>query len=81
MAIISYRYGTCYTANLSRDLFGYRDISNNGEYVYDRPGLLSPYAWRRIGKNVLLVKDNHTRDVLRVMRQHGLVATVETDNL
>ncbi len=56
---------------INRELFGYKDKSNHGKYVYWRNGLLSRMALKRLARGVILtdaVNDREVLDALKLVR-------------
>ncbi|MEW5897504.1 MAG: hypothetical protein AB1668_07455 [Nanoarchaeota archaeon] len=55
---------------LRRKVFGYHDISNHGNYSYQREGLLSPYVKEKWGKGVIIIKRAFQANVERILKEH-----------
>ena len=56
---------------INRELFGYKDKSNHGKYVYWRDGHLSKMALKRLARGVILTDSVNDRDVLEALRKVG----------
>lgn len=56
---------------INRQLFGYKDKSNHGRYVYWRDGLLSKMSLKRIARGVILTDSINDSDVLIALKKVG----------
>lgn len=56
---------------INRQLFGYKDRSNHGKYVYWRNGLLSKMALKRLARGVILTDSVNDRDVMDALKEVG----------
>ena len=56
---------------INRELFGYKDRSNHGKYVYWRNGLLSRMALKRIARGVILTDKINDQRVLEALKKVG----------
>ena len=56
---------------LQRELYGYKDISNNGKYMYKRQGLLNKSNHKKIYFTGLAVKDGLTDKLVELLRRHN----------
>lgn len=54
---------------INRELFGYKDKSNHGKYVYWRPGLLSNIMHKRIARGVILTDAHNDSDVMQALKK------------
>lgn len=54
---------------INRQLFGYKDKSNHGKYIYWRNGLLSKMALKRIARGVILTDKVNDSEVLRALKK------------
>jgi hypothetical protein len=54
---------------INRELFGYKDKSNHGKYVYWRDGYLSKMALKRLARGVILTDSMNDREVLDALRK------------
>jgi hypothetical protein len=54
---------------INRELFGYKDRSNHGKYIYWREGLLSKMALKRIARGVILTDEVNDGKVLRALKK------------
>jgi len=53
-----------------RELYGFKDISNHGKYVYRRKGLMSSIKHKTIFFTGLLVDDANAEDVIVLLKKH-----------
>ena len=59
------------TRNLfKRDLNGYKDISNNGQYAYKRKGLLQKIEHKMPIRSVIIIGEKDKNQVLRLLRKY-----------
>jgi len=58
--------------NIVRSLFGYKDKSNMGKYIYQRKGLLSKFRYERWNKSAILVNNSDEREVKNILQRFGL---------
>ena len=56
---------------INRQLFGYKDRSNHGRYVYWRNGLLSRMALKRLARGVILTDKVNDGEVIRALKKVG----------
>ena len=56
---------------INRQLFGYKDRSNHGKYVYWRNGLLSKIALKRLARGVILTDSVNDSEVLSALKKVG----------
>lgn len=56
---------------LQRALYGFKDISNNGKYVYKRQGLLNKSNHKKMYFTGIVVKDNVANKLVDILRKHG----------
>lgn len=56
---------------INRELFGYKDKSNHGKYIYWRNGLLSKMALKRIARGVILTDSVNDDEVLIALKKVG----------
>ena len=56
---------------INRQLFGYKDKSNHGKYVYWRNGMLSKMALKRIARGVILTDSVNDGEVQRALKKVG----------
>jgi len=56
---------------LHRELYGYKDISCNGRYTYERKGLVHQLKVRRIVDSVMLTTRKNISKILRVLKKYG----------
>ncbi|MFH1642532.1 MAG: hypothetical protein ABIC04_06575 [Nanoarchaeota archaeon] len=53
---------------INRQLFGYKDKSNHGKYIYWRNGLLSKISLKRLARGVILTDKVNDSEVLKALR-------------
>ncbi len=58
--------------HIVRSLFGYTDMSNHGDYTYNRDGLLSKFKHEKLDKSVIVVNRIDEAQVKKVLRKFGL---------
>jgi len=58
--------------NFSRETFGYKDKSNQGQYTYTRKGTLTDYIYDKIGKSVFLIKTKDEKKVIKEMYKYQI---------
>ena len=56
----------------SREIFGYEDKSNKGQYMYKRKGTLTDYIYDKIGKSVFLIETQHEDRVIKEMYKYKI---------
>ena len=56
----------------SREIFGYEDKSNNGQYTYKRKGTLTDHIYDRLGKSAFLIETKHESKVIREMYKYRI---------
>ncbi len=56
-------------AKFRRDLYGYTDKSNKGQYEYYRPGLLDEVPHRKFTRGVLLIKKEDKEKISDFMKK------------
>lgn len=59
-----------------RALFGFKDKSYHGKYIYARQGLLSKIKYERLTKTVLLVEKKDQKRVVNIFKKMGIVPIV-----
>lgn len=57
---------------LIRKVFGYKDLSNHGNYTYERPGKLTPYIKEKWGKSVIITKKSNTTTVSNILKKNKI---------
>ena len=55
---------------LQRKLYGFKDISNKGKYIYKREGLLNYSNHKKIYFTGILVNDKYIEDVVKLLKKH-----------
>lgn len=64
--IISYSLGGRKDAlEVTRRIYGYKDASNRGQYIYQREGLLTAIPHSRLGKGVFMVDTKNADRVIK----------------
>lgn len=58
--------------DFSREVFGYEDKSNKGQYTYKRKGTLTDYIYDKIGKSVFLIQTKHEKKVIKEMYKYQI---------
>ena len=61
---------------LHRDLYGYNDHSNNGEYTYKRNGKLDGIKYTKIGGSVIMINSADLKPIIAVLDKHKVGSTV-----
>jgi len=62
--------------SFTRKIYGYTDSSHNGDYKYERKGILSDLSFEKIGKGVVMIKPKDKKLVLREFKEIGLKVRV-----
>ena len=57
---------------LKRELFGYKDYSNKGQYAYQRNGKLADMVYIRPTKSALIIKEENEHKVKKVLQQFDI---------
>lgn len=63
--------------NLQRELYGFKDISNKGKYVYQREGLLNFSNHKKIYFTGIFVDNNISKKLISVLKKHNAKFHVE----
>lgn len=58
--------------DITRKLFGFKDKSNNGNYVYKREGLLEGIKHEKWNKAAILINSEDEAKVSGILRKFGL---------
>jgi peptidoglycan/xylan/chitin deacetylase (PgdA/CDA1 family) len=61
---------------LHRELYGYRDISCHGRYVYQREGLIHKLKFKRVIDSVMLTTRKDAPKILKVLKRYGARAHI-----
>ncbi len=56
---------------INRQLFGYKDRSNHGKYIYWRSGLLSSIVLKRLARGVILTDSINDAEVGNALKKVG----------
>jgi hypothetical protein len=59
-----------------RELYGFKDMSNNGKYEYRRQGLMGTIVHEKIYYTGLLVRESHVYKLMKLMKKHNAKAHV-----
>ena len=62
--------------NFSREIFGYHDRSNKGQYKYKRKGSLTNYIYDKVGKSAFLIETKNEKKVIREMYKYKIPLTL-----
>ena len=57
---------------LHRDLYGYKDHSNKGEYSYERKGVLDKIKYTKIGNSVIMVESEDLKPIISILDKHKI---------
>lgn len=57
---------------IRRNIFGYKDGSNKGQYSYERQGILSPLIKEKWGKSVIIIGRKDERKTFRVLNKNNV---------
>lgn len=55
---------------LKRELNGYKDISNKGNYVYQRKGILHKIPHIKPHDSVIITKIEHKKKILNILKKY-----------
>ena len=58
-----------------RELYGFKDYSNRGRYIYPRRGILKEGDYEKISNGVLLVKRNINKVKIHIKKYGGQLRT------
>jgi len=64
---------------LKRELNGYKDFSNKGNYTYQREGILHKIPHIKPHDSVIITKTEHKNKILNILKKHK--ATVKQYNI
>jgi len=56
----------------SREIFGYEDKSNKGQYTYRRKGKLTDHIYDKIGKSAFLIETKHEDRIIKEMHKYKI---------
>jgi len=62
--------------SLHRDLYGYKDHSNKGEYSYDRKGIMDKIKHTKISNSVIMVETKDLESIEKVLDKHKISRNV-----
>ena len=57
---------------LHRDLYGYQDHSNNGEYIYKREGILTKVKHTKISNSVIMIESKEAKPIISILDKHNI---------
>ena len=57
---------------ITRNIFGFEDKSNNGNYTYKREGLLKDIKHEKWSKSVIFIDSKDEEKVAKILRKFGL---------
>lgn len=69
--LVCYSFGTINAAvrrNFHREMYGYRDVSCNGKYVYKRKGVLNTVAHKKVFDAIIIT--NNEKPIVKVLRKY-----------
>lgn len=66
---------------LHRILYGYNDRSNNGSYNYKREGIISKKGLLKLNRGVIIVSENHKREILSALKKNKATVKVINANI
>lgn len=58
-------------SKLNRELNGYKDVSHNGRYKYNRQGILDCILYLKPARNTIVTPIEPAKMVLQVLQEHG----------
>lgn len=58
-------------SKLKRELFGYTDKSNKGEYLYEREGLLQKIPNIKPIRSVIITKVEDSNKLIQILKKYG----------
>lgn len=62
--------------DITRKIFGFKDKSNNGNYIYERKGLLENIDHEKWNKAVILINSEDENKVLKILKKFGLQSII-----
>lgn len=62
--------------SLTRKIYGYRDCSNRGRYVYERKGILSDIPFEKVSRGSFFIDPEYKEFVLGGFKKLGLKVKV-----
>lgn len=57
---------------LIRKVFGYKDLSNHGNYAYERQGKLTRYIKEKWGRSVIITKRGNSTTVSNILKRNKI---------
>lgn len=54
-----------------REVYGFKDMSNNGKYVYRRPGIMDSIQHEKIRYSGLVVHEKDVKTIIKLMKKHN----------
>ena len=58
-------------SKFQRALYGFKDISNNGKYIYKRSGIMSNIQHKKVYFSAVVVNVDKLEEVIRLMKKFG----------
>lgn len=55
---------------LQRELYGYKDISNNGKYIYQRKGLVQTTKSKKILDSIIMTSQNNVDVFVKLLKKY-----------
>lgn len=55
-----------------KEIIGYKDVSNNGQYIYEREGDISSFIIDKWGKSVIIIKRENETKVSAALKKHHI---------
>ena len=56
--------------NFQRELYGFKDFSNNGKYVYEREGFVQKTKSKKMDSAILVAQQN-TKEIVNILKKYG----------
>ena len=56
--------------NFQRELYGYKDFSNKGKYIYEREGLVQKTKSRKMDSAILTSQSNASK-IVKLLKRYG----------
>lgn len=53
----------------TRKIYGYKDSSNHGKYIYERKGILSDINYEKIAKGTFFINPNDKKKVIKTFKE------------
>lgn len=72
--LLCYSLGECSRsarANFHNEMYGYKDHSNRGKYVYERKGLMERTRSKKIVDSVILTTQSDAPKIVKLLKKYG----------